>query len=318
MVGFTRLARGIGRRVPNGVVPRVRRRIVAGFVVAACAACGAADSAVTRGDRLWADSSYSDALAEYLLAVRQGGGDEVLARVAHTYGRVGQLEAMRETYRQLLERSPEYADQAVYDFLDFAYRSWSRGDQYGMAGAVEAALAVKPDLAIGELASPLAQYHDAMGNTERALEYYERALVQAGEEATAEILYQIGVGHEKQGRCLEAIGFFEFYQERAPTGRFATDARWHTGNCAFSLGRAARQAGRPTEALAYLERVLDLGVPENLQDQAWFEHGEVLFGLGRKDEALNSYQRVIQLNPARTGQLVQSALRRIDQIRFGF
>src|SRR5690606_25972267 len=79
---------------------RLRRLRRIGLVPAAVAlttiglsACGGADTALMRGDRLWADSSYADALAEYILAVRQGADHTALARVAHTYGQVGDIHA---------------------------------------------------------------------------------------------------------------------------------------------------------------------------------------------------------------------------------
>ena len=74
---------------------------------------------------------------------------------------------------------------------------------------------------------------------------------------------------------------------------------------------------RATEALALFDRVIALGVPENLLDQAYFERGETLYGIGRFDQALESYRQVLERNPTRAGQLVERAQRRIDDIRFG-
>src|SRR5688500_16257680 len=57
-------------------------------LVLACslAACRSSENAVLRGDRYWADSNYTAALAEYRLAARQSGSDpNVSARVAHAY-----------------------------------------------------------------------------------------------------------------------------------------------------------------------------------------------------------------------------------------
>ncbi len=71
------------------------------------------------------------------------------------------------------------------------------------------------------------------------------------------------------------------------------------------------------EALAHYGRMIDLGEPENLLDRAWFERGEILYNAGRFDEALEAYRTVLERNPSRTGQLVERAQRRIDEIRFG-
>ncbi|MGH7554417.1 MAG: tetratricopeptide repeat protein, partial [Longimicrobiales bacterium] len=85
----------------------------------------------------------------------------------------------------------------------------------------------------------------------------------------------------------------------------------------FMLGRRLRQAGDLELALRRLDTVIELGVPQNIQDQAWFERGETLLALGRPTEALPCYIRVLELNSARTGQLVERAQRRIDELRFG-
>jgi len=195
------------------------------------------------------------------------------------------------------------------------------------------------------------------------------------------VLYEIGLLHERQGNCREAIGYFQEYaaalgdvrrisQDTAapasPGGAFPgartappageparpplfglgdpvalpralpmprrirgestqawqersrriADARWHQGNCALTLARGAHRAGQLTDALAYLDMVVELGVPENIQDEAWFLRGEILFALGRMGEALASYERVLELNPARTGLLVDQARRRMDEIRY--
>ena len=285
---------------------------------AALAACGGGEDAAARGDRLWADSAYAAALAEYRLAMRQDPGNEaILLRVAHAHAVGGELERARETYGLLLQRDADHTDQAVFDYMRLARRALERRDRYGMATAVEAALALRPQLALGELAVPLARYYAENGEPARALPLYERALAEASPDSAAGLLYEIGRIEEALGHCAEAISYFNAYRQRRPTGERVGEARWHTGSCALELARQAHLAGRLPEALEHLDVVLELGVPENVQDQAWFERGEILFAIGRFEEALAAYRRVLDLNPARTGQLVERAQQRIDQIRFG-
>ena len=186
-----------------------------------------------------------------------------------------------------------------------------------MAAALEAAFALRPHLRVPALEVPLGRYYREGGDPRRALEFYQRALATSPPGEASNLLYEIGLLNETLGRCDQAIGFFEAYVAREPRGQHVSEANWHLGQCAFELGREARQEGMLTRALGYLEIVLELEVPESIQDQAWFERGEVLFALGQYDEALTAYQHVLQLNPARTGQLVERAQRRIEQIRFG-
>ncbi len=282
------------------------------------AACDDGETALARGDRLWADSNYTAALAEYRLALEQAGGDDdVLARVAHGYIQVGQFERGKEAYDTLIRRSPEYTDQAVFDYVTVARAARERADRYGMAGAVEAALALRPGLPLQEMAAPLARYYASTGAPERAIEFYERALALAPPDSVPALLFELGEVHDARGNCEEALGFFNAYRARAPRGERADEARWRIGNCSFTLARRARQAGDLETALRRLDTVIDLGVPQNVQDQAWFERGETLLALDRRAEALSSFLMVLELNRARTGQLVERAQRRVDELRFG-
>jgi tetratricopeptide (TPR) repeat protein len=299
---------------------RVLRRLTVALsgVILLAAGCGDTDTAIARGDRFWADSNYTAALAEYRLSLGQGReDDQVLARVAHAYFETGQLERAKEYYDQLTRQSPEYIDQAVFDYVTYARRAQDKSDRYGMAGGVEPALALRPGLPLDDLAGTLARYYASTGDPDRSLSFFERALSVAPTDSVPTLLYELAQVHESRGNCEEAIGFFNAYRNRAPQGERIGEARWHVGNCAFTLARKAHQGGHLGEALRQVDTVLEIGEPQNLLDQAWFERGEILLSLGRRDDALFAFIMVLELNRARTGQLVERAQRRIDELRFG-
>lgn len=308
-----------GRRCTFGPASFWRAGRVARVLAVAglATACAQDEPALERGDRLWADSAYTDALAEYRLALAQNDDDATLARVAHGYIVTGQFERAREHYDRLLERAPDYTDQAVFDYVTAARQAERRDNRYGMAIAVEAALALRPGLPVDEMSTPLARYYASTGDFDRAVDFYERALSSGTADSVPPLLFELGELHEGRGDCEEAVGFFAAYRSRAPRGERADEARWYLGNCAFQLGRKARQDGELLEGLRQFEILIDLGLPQNLLDQAWFERGEVMFALDRRDEALRSYLQVLELNRGRSGQLIERAQRRIDQIRFG-
>ncbi|MFO7894670.1 MAG: tetratricopeptide repeat protein [Longimicrobiales bacterium] len=286
-------------------------------------ACADNETAIARGDRLWADSSFTEALAEYRLAVEQRDDEEALARLAHAYAAQGQLTEARDAYAELLSRSSAWVDQAVYDFLHLMERAMARGDEFGVATALDAALSLRPELQRPDAFRPVARFHRETGARDRALEYYRRALTTLPADSTPEILYEIGRLNEDLERCETAIDWFRAFriQARSTNPRrwrsLLAEAEWHTGNCAFLLAREAQTQGRAREALEYYRRTIELGEPENLLDRAWFEQGEILFHAGRFDQALEAYRTVLRRSPSRTGQLVERAERRIDEIRFG-
>jgi tetratricopeptide (TPR) repeat protein len=296
------------------------RRLLLGGAAATLtvlASCADPEPALARGDRLWADAQYDAALSEYRLAAR--GRDELaLLRVAHAYVQLGQLERARSTYDQILQRHPQHLDQAVYDYIRLARHSLERNDRHGLAGAVEAARALRPDLPLDEFALPLARYYVRTRDMERALEFFERALGTVPTDSAPAVIYEIALLHEARGNCRDAIGYFEAYLRRPQPGPRAGEARWHIGNCSFQLARQAQDAGEIDGALTRLETVIRLGQPENLLDQAHFQRGELLFALDRRDEALEAYWRFLELTPTRSGALGEGAQRRVDQIRFGY
>jgi tetratricopeptide (TPR) repeat protein len=131
------------------------------------------------------------------------------------------------------------------------------------------------------------------------------------------ILYEAGELQAAQGECREAINFFRAFRERERTGERAEQARWRTGICSYQLAREARANGRLLDALDYVDTVLELGVPQNQLDDAWFERGEIMLALDRRDDALFAFVRVLEMNPGGSGQIVDRARRRLDQLRFG-
>ena len=289
----------------------------AGLLMVGLAACQQAEPALARGDRFWADSNYTDALAEYRLALRQHPDEETKARTAHAYIQTGQFELAREIYADLIQESPKWTDQAIFDYVAVANKARDRSDRYGLASAVAAAQELRAGLPLDDFAIPLARYYSSTGDPALALDFYERALTAAPPDTVPTLLFEMAQIHEQLGNCPEAIGFFRAFRSRAPRDERIGDADWQIGDCSFTLARRAHQDGNLERAMEYVDAVLDLGVPKNLLDEAWFERGEILLEKGQREEALLAYRMVVQLNPTGTGQMVERARRRIDDLRFG-
>jgi tetratricopeptide (TPR) repeat protein len=266
---------------------------------------------------LWADSAYPAALAEYRLSYARSGTVEALARVAHAFAVTGQFERAREAYDRLLQRAPEYADQAVFDYLDLAERAAARSDRYAMAGAVEAALALRPGLPVEHMTTTLARYYAGTGAADRALEYFDRALAEAPPDSVPDLLYEVAQVQQARGDCRQAVELYNAFRERvAETDERSAQARHAIGNCSWQMAKAAIGTD-PERALFLLETVNRLGIPSTVQAEAWFERGEILLGLGRSTEALDAYMQALQRARTPRGQLAERARQRIDELRFG-
>ena len=239
-----------------------------------------------------------------------------LARVAHAYAVTGQFEPARDSYDQLLSRAPEYLDQAVFDYLDLAQRAEQRADRYGMAGAIEAALALRPGLPVEHMSTALARYYAGTGALDRAVDYFDRALADAPQDSVPGLLYELAEVQQQRGNCRQAVELYDSFRERVPTtDERSLQARYAIGACSWQMAKAAL-ATDPDRALYLLETVNEVGAPASVQAEAWFERGELLRGQTRDAEALEAYRRALELARSPRGGLAERARQRIDELRF--
>lgn len=216
------------------------------LLFAGCSPSGTEQTAVQRGDVAFARDSLEEALAEYRLAVRQGDdAPGTLARVAHTYVRMGRIDEARDFYRRAAEEDPSLSDQAASDFVGLARDASQRDDRFQMASAMSAALQFRPGLGVQELALPLARHYFDAGAYGSALPFYQKAL-SATTDSAPDLVYEIGQAHEQLDDCERALVFFERYRSMIePWERDEVD--WYIGNCALGLAREKRLAARELE-----------------------------------------------------------------------
>ncbi|MEK9500665.1 tetratricopeptide repeat protein [Gemmatimonadota bacterium DH-20] len=299
-------------------------RILLLLVVAFAGACaaGTEDSAVRRGDVAFAADSLKEALAEYQLALRQGdGGPEVLARVAHTFALLGRVDPAAEYYRLAAEADERFADQGAADLMHLAREAEAGNDRFRMATAVTRAQELRPGLGLGDMALPLARHFYINGEFGRALPLYRRVLIEA--DTAPRILMEVGQAYEETGDCRQALLFFERFRAEASRAE-RVEADWHIGTCGFEVASdllTAAQRGGGTgnleEALRMIDRTIEVGEPQHLLSQAWFNRGEILAALGDCSGAMDAFAEVRALEPGGAGALANMARERFDAIRFG-
>jgi tetratricopeptide (TPR) repeat protein len=221
-------------------------------------------------------------------------------------------------YLQAVSRDSALVDQAVSDLMRLAQEARERDDRFAMASAIEIALRLRPGLGVSDLSLDLARHYFQSGEFGRALPFYQKALGEATDSAP-DVVFEVGQAHEEIGDCLHALIFFERFREMVRRWERG-EVDWYIGTCAFNLAReilAGRDQGEEAldDALAHLDRVLELGEPRNIQAQAWFDKGEILSELGQCEAAMEAYAQVRYADAA--GALVERAQDRFDEIRFG-
>lgn len=302
---------------PEGV-GRFRLLLPALLVVlaAACTAAGSEQGALQRGDEAFARGDYGEALAEYRLVLRQGGGGDVpvLTRAAHAYAQVGRIDEARAHYAAAIEVDPDVADLAAADLLRVARAATeTRRDAMLAAAAVEAALTLRPGVNLRGLARPLAAHFARQGQYGQALPYYQKALGEESDDPA--LVLDMVQAYEELGDCELALTYLDGIRDQVGADR-GSEVAWRIGNCSFELGVEARDDERPDDALELFGTTIELGEPRNRVAQAWFETGDILAEQGRCTQAIEAFEHA-QREELGGGYLVQRARDRIDDIRWG-
>jgi hypothetical protein len=102
--------------------------------------CQDNETAIARGDRLWADSAFDHALAEYRLAVRAAGRRPGAGPAGPRLRPGGAVPRDGGPVPGAAPGNPGLVDQAVYDYLYVAERASRRGDTYTAAVALDDAI----------------------------------------------------------------------------------------------------------------------------------------------------------------------------------
>lgn len=288
-------------------------------LVATIAACGGSpDDALERGDRLYGAGQTDAAIAEYRLALRQRGPEpEVLLRLGDAYGERGEVEATVRYVRMLLNADSAYRFQAAVVLGEAARVALDKGAPDNMARALGPVESMGIGLIPADLRLSLARHYAELSDYERALPLFLAAA--EGDSLSPDVALETARTFQELGGCREALGYFEQYlATRSRRSMDRAGARWQYGNCLFDVAQEELQQGRSASARAHLDALIEQGVPRTLLDRAHFERGEIRLDAGEYEAAEADFLAVLELNPARSGPLVQMAEERIRQIRYGY
>jgi len=279
-----------------------------------------AASSLERGDRLLGLTRFEEAVAEYKLARRQGDGNDLAAllRLAHAHAAEGDAETSLGYYREVLARDSSYRYQATADLAEAARRTLERGGRERMARILEPVLEFGLTLVPRDLRLEMALHYSERSEFRQALPLY-LSILDGEEEVGHRTRYEVARAYEALGACREALPHFEVYLRATDGGApSVAGARWHYGRCLYEAAVAAERAGEEEEALARLDRLVEVGVPRTLLDRAHYLRGELLLAADRREEALEAFRQVLRLNPARTGPLPAMAREKILRIRYEY
>ena len=287
-------------------------------LLSACFGGGGDESSILRGDEAAARGDLDAALAEYRLAARRSSEDaDALVRVAHTYALMGRIDQAGEFYHRAVDQDPDLANQAVSDMVRLARAARDRDDLFGLASAMETAMSFRPGITMQDMELPLARHYFRSGEYATALPYYQAAIVGTPGGVTPDVVFEAASAYDEVGDCRRALlWYLEFKTMISRYNPRLSEVNWKIGSCSLRLARDLRSEGEDEEALAHIERTIELGEPISDQAQAYFDMGEILADLGRCEEAMEAYLQVRAADQTGTSAVVGTAQWRFDQLRF--
>jgi tetratricopeptide (TPR) repeat protein len=272
-----------------------------------------------RGDNYFKAGRYEDAFAEYTVALRQTGENpEIYRKMGRTSILLKDLKGARNAYFSLLKLSPNDTDMVTIDFFRLGIDFYEGGDDIQMAGSFESLFEVDSTYNIGEYYYYLADYYHNDAEFEKAVTHYTKALSYQPEHVNAGgAIYLLALSNEKMGNFRDALVYYEQFVRNYSDREETSTAEWHRGLCAIHVAQEEYNMGNPEIALEYIRIPISTGQPQVKCDDAWFLQGEIYLELEEPDSALISYEKVLELNPSRSGRLVSISRQRIKEIKFG-
>jgi tetratricopeptide (TPR) repeat protein len=272
-----------------------------------------------KGDNYFNMGRYEDAFAEYSVALRQKGENpDILRKIGKTGFFRNDLFETQKAYFPLLKLSPDDSSMVIIDFYRLGLNFYEKNDHVQMALAFESIFRVDSTYNIGEYFYYLADYYHDEADFDKAVMYYTKALIYRPEhEKVEETIFRLALSNEKIENYNDAFVYYEQFLRKFPESDQATTVEWHRGLCAFNIAGEELENGKTEAALDYVRIPLSTGQPQVKQDDAWYLKGEIFLELAQKDSALVAYEKVLELNPSRTGRLVTISQQRIREIKFG-
>jgi tetratricopeptide (TPR) repeat protein len=273
------------------VTSLLRRFAVVGAAALVVAACERGPDHERLGDRRYAERSFTDALAEYRLALRQRTPSaELRAKLAAAALRVGALGEAVGAYRDLAKAEPASADAAADGLMRAARLAVDARDLTALTEAVGALREIEPDRPLGALAAALGASFDPLGRPAEALDLLVQAAAVSGPVVADSLLVLYGDLSLRLTQYDAAQRVYEGVLRRSQTPAVVHAARAGLAGSVVERGRDALGAGFLDDAAEWFAKAIALGEPDSIVRVAWLLTGDARWAGGDTTRAVEAYR----------------------------
>lgn len=264
------------------------------------------------GDRRYAERSFTDALAEYRLALRQRSPSaELRAKFGAAALHAGALQDAVRAYRDLATAEPASALEAAEGLMHAGVLAIDAHDFVALGQAVAGLREIQPDRPLGALAAALGASFEPVVRPGDALDLLLQAAAVSGPAAADSLLVLYGDVNVQLMQFDAGQRAYESVLRRSPSPALARAARTGLATCAVQRGRDALGAGLLDDATAWFRTAIAYGEPDSIVRVAWLLTGDAAWAGGDTAKAADAYRRAA----AGGGENDATAARANEQLR---
>jgi lipopolysaccharide biosynthesis regulator YciM len=272
-----------------------------------------------RGDRYSAQGSYTDALVEYELALKEAGGRapaDLRMKAGALALRAKSFSDASRHFDALLDSDRSYQDRVAALYNLHAQRWRAIGDTFAAVQAVEWLVERDSTVNLGPLYFLLGDAAYARPDYDAAIQAYLLGLARAATQTPPEVYAHLGGAFERKRQCATAIEYYERYLA-VDSAAASGDARYRYGTCALRLAERAFNNEDFPAVREYVQIVIRNGEPVSRLDEAELMMARVYEWDDDRATAMETYRRIAERNAGRQSRAGLEAYRRYKQLEFG-
>ncbi len=277
------------------------------------AGCGRVGDRERRGDQLYGEGQYSQALTEYRAAVASDPDARVWAKTGAAALRTGNLEVASDAYLRLAAEDPSRTEEAA-EGLDAVARAADRaGDVKRLESAVVGLGMIAPGRSIGRYALELIRRPGAEATDLVAI--FPGAIAAAPDPETVDSLLSVyGAALRETSGCDQALPVFQATLRRTHVDVLRNRAEDGVAGCSLALGLRAEAGAKPSDAALWFAAAIRVDSSTPVGRRALVGYGDAKLRLGDTAAGVQAFQAVAS-DQVQSDSTSQMARDRLEELR---
>jgi tetratricopeptide (TPR) repeat protein len=277
------------------------------------AGCGRVGDHERRGDQLYGEGQYSQALAEYRTALASDPDARLWAKTGAAGLRTGNLEVAADSYLRLAAEDPTRSEEAA-EGLDAVARAADRaGDVKRLESAVVGLGMIAPSRSLGRYALELIRRPGAEATDLVAV--FPGAIAAAPDAETVDSLLAVyGAALRETSGCDQALPVFQATLRRTRVDALRSRAEDGVAGCSLALGLRAEAAGKPDDAALWFAAAIRVDSSTPVGRRALVGYGDAKLRLGDTAAGAQAFQAVAS-DQVQSDSTSQMARDRLEELR---